>query len=483
MSRYPIFLIAALFPSLTAAQDITVLVAPRDTLAFEAAEVMEDDNTFLERRIHRAFGRAVDHLSTCGDCTVTIKLAGGAYTGRGDTGMWTVPEVVAPGASLHILGGWSETFETRSPFDTPTLLVSSPDRSGPVLHFEGRRPAIAELVVSGLVFDTSPSNSYDGDSNALMKGGSSTWGQLALGYFETGHLVIADNVFMNAPEGVAGPQLRTPDSGLQIDIHNNVFFNSVTPWTIPGGVSDSKPSEIAIRGNSFVLNWPRNPDPTTSNPGALEIGNNYAAEHVLIERNIFAWNMGGAIFSQWDHERSPDITIRENLFWQNGFLYGATAEEDGVMVGKFNGAATYSIYDAYDLEDDFDWVTEDNESFDPGFGLDIPDLKAVQYGSEYRGADVENQGGEEAKAPIDAASQVEVDDFAARLSEFSVSGHSEDPGSADANADDPIEIIGPDNSIRNYAPRLPYSLVGIPMPRDQQASEFGASRERIWVAD
>ncbi len=187
---------AILLPASLAAEDITILVAPRDTPAYEAAVNMADDTTiFAERRIHRAFTRAAENMATCGECTTTIKLAAGAYTGRGDTGMWTFPEVTSPDATLHILGGWDDDFAARAPFDTPTLLVSNADRSAPVLRFDGRRPAMAALVISGLVFDTSPSNSYDAQSNSLMKNGSSTWGHLTVGYLETAHLVIADNVF------------------------------------------------------------------------------------------------------------------------------------------------------------------------------------------------------------------------------------------------------------------------------------------------
>ena len=485
MQRTILNLIAAIIPATTAAQDITILVAPRDSPAYEAATSLEDESTvFAERRIHRAFDRAADHMAVCGQCMVTINLAGGAYTGRGDTGMWTFPEVVTPDAGLRILGGWAGDFNGRTPFETPTVLVSTPERSGPVMQFVGRRPAMAELVVSGLVFDTSPSNSYDAGSNALMKGGSSTWGQLSVGYLETTQLTIADNVFMNAPEGVAGPQLKTPDAGLRIDIQNNVFFNSVAPWVIPGGVSDAKPSEIAIRGNTFVLNWPRNPDPTTSNPGTLQIGNNYSTDHVLIEGNIFAWNVGGAIYSEWDHDRSPPITIRDNLFWQNGQLFGATADDDGAVVGKFNGAATHSIYDAIDLEDDFDWTTQDNVSFDPLFLLEIPDLKAVQYGSDFRGADVAAPEGQDAPTDgLDADTQAEVDDFAAQLAALTGEPASGSDGTEGIAGDGGVVVFGPDNDIANFAPRLLYDQVGIPMPTAGKAALYGASADRIWRAD
>jgi len=480
ISKLPLAAAIAALPLPLLAQDITILVAPRDTPGYETAEARADDaTTFAERRIHRAFGRAAEHMAACGTCTVSIRLAAGAYTGRGDTGMWTFPNVEAPGASLHITGGWGDGFAVRAPFDTPTLLVSTDTRSAQVLQFEGRNHAMAELVLSGLVFDTSPSNRYDAQSASLMKSGSSTWGQVSFGNLETGHLVVADNVFMNAPAGVAAPQLRMPEGGMRIDIGNNVFFNSVTPWVIPGGTSERRPEEIAITGNSFVLNWPRNPDPTTSNPGTLEIGNNYATDHVLIEGNLFAWNMGGAIFSQWDHDRSPPITIRDNLFWQNGLMYGATREDDGVMVGKFNGSAVHAIYDAIDLEDDFDWTTEDNESFDPGFLLEVPQLQTIRYGSDYRGADVATSEAE--PEALSSDDQEAIDDLAAQLAALSGGGmETEEDGSEEPAG---VQILGPDNSIANYAPELPYDVVGIPMPTNPDAEAYGASPDRIWEAE
>lgn len=156
-------------------------------------------------------------------------------------------------------------------------------------------------------------------------------------------------------------------------------------------------------------------------------------------------------------------------------MYGASREDDGVMVGKFNGAARHSIYDAIDLEDDFDWTTAENESFAPGFSFEVPELQTIRYGDEYRGADVavgEADGDDMVGLSADEAAA--LGDLTAQLSALgSLSEDSSDDGGE-------IEIVGPDNSIRNYAPRLPYDEVGIAMPTAPGAEAYGASPDRIW---
>lgn len=474
--RFFILVIMALAASSAMSSPLTVFVAPKNTPAYDTARSLEDDTTiFAERRIHRAFQRVAEHLANCGTCTARINIAGGSYTGKADVGLWSFPDIQAPDARLEILGGWDDAFQMRDPFATPTLLVSSETRSGPVLKFEGRKHAIGALVISGLAFDVSPSNSYDADSRSLLKGSSSTWPLLSLGYLSTSSLTITDNIFMNAAEGVGGPQIRilTPDT--RIDIANNIFFNSVTPWVVPGGVSEKMPAEIRIHGNSFVLNWPYNPDTTTSNPGALEIGNNYATRNLVIERNLFAFNMGGAIFPQWDDDRGPPITIRDNLFWQNGLMFGPNDYGDGgAVVGKFAGSAVHGVFSAEDVEDDFDWETEDNVSFDPGLATAPPDLKAVQYGSDYRGADGARTAGE--TPVVDTQVEEDLDDLARQLAALTGTPPTDETGEAAA----PIEIVGPDNDVRNYAPELPFAEVGLPFPSNPDAAAYGASPDRIW---
>lgn len=478
----PVFALAA---TAALADDLEILVAPRDSDAYATAEAAEQAGTALaERTIVRGLLRATEHLAGCGSCTVRVKIAAGAYDGKAGSGRWSVPDVDAPQGALEITGGWNDAFDDRAPFDDPTILVSARTRGGPVLQFEGRKHAIGRVVVSGLVFDTAASNRYDTESRSLLKGGSSTYAQLSFGYLTTDHLVIADNVFMNAPAGVGGPSLRALSDTTRIDIENNLFFNNVTPWTVPGGASERMPAEIRLAHNSFVLNWPYNPDRTTSNPGALEIGNNYATRHVLIERNLFAFNMGGAIFPQWDEDRGPPITIGENLFWRNGSMFDPTRDDAGAVVGKFAGSPVHAIFSAEDLEDDFDWNVYGNESFDPGLQLDPPELKAVRYGYDYRGADGALEAEEPAAPELDEAIAAELDDLTAQLAALT-GGTGAADGAGDGDGDDATDagvvVLGPDNDIRNYAPELAFGTVGLPFPTRPDAMHFGASRERVWT--
>lgn len=64
---------------------------------------------------HDGLERAAAHLAACGACTVTVQVAGGAHTGKAQVGSWTLPETSAPRGKLHLLGGWDETFTTRTP--------------------------------------------------------------------------------------------------------------------------------------------------------------------------------------------------------------------------------------------------------------------------------------------------------------------------------------------------------------------------------
>ena len=64
------------FAPLAEAADLTVLVAEKGSPAMAAAEQQADGKAvFAERKIHKAFDRAAEHLAGCGACTVTIKVA------------------------------------------------------------------------------------------------------------------------------------------------------------------------------------------------------------------------------------------------------------------------------------------------------------------------------------------------------------------------------------------------------------------------
>ncbi|MEQ8983524.1 MAG: hypothetical protein RL846_36610, partial [Deltaproteobacteria bacterium] len=111
---------AVLVSSSALAKDLTVLVAPKGSAAYDAAKSMADGTSVLaERKLHKAFGRAVEHLGACGACVVQIKVAAGTYEGKGRTGQWSFPEVKNPQAKLRILGGYDDKFSHRAPFSQP----------------------------------------------------------------------------------------------------------------------------------------------------------------------------------------------------------------------------------------------------------------------------------------------------------------------------------------------------------------------------
>ncbi|KAJ54466.1 hypothetical protein ACMU_17305 [Actibacterium mucosum KCTC 23349] len=456
-------ILAALAASPVVAQDI--YVAPRGSAAYDAAKAM--DGVKVERTIHKALGGAATLLQSCGDCTVTIHIAGGDYDGKAGTGQWFLPEVKAPGARLRILGGYNDDFTARTPFATPTRMITPPERSATVLRFEGKKHALAELVVSGLAFDVSPSNNYERETNSLMFGGSSTWGVLQFGYLETDLLVIADNTFLNAPAGVGGPAIRAASPGAVVQVSNNIFMNNVFTWQVEAGGGKHLPTH-KIAGNSFVLNWPRNPDQTTSNPGTLQIGSNYSGAGVEITGNLFAYNVGGAIFPQWDEDRGPPMTITDNLFFGNGALFGAEDPGQGALVGKFNGSATHSIFDHWDLEDEFDWDSADNTDIDPEVAVPVLEIGALKMTLD-RGTQ-ESEPKAEPATTTDDDLGLDLDMLDTGLGELSLD--------IDFDMDDMADGDG----IRNFAPVIPFDIRALPFPRNPAAEGYGASPDRIYVA-
>lgn len=499
------------------AADLTIYVAPKDSQAYEQASQLGQGP--VETRIHKAFQAAADALAGCGECEVRIHLAGGEYTGKANVGSWEFPEVRALQASLKILGGWTDDFSERNPFAYPTVLKSNPDRSSVVLSFAGRKHGFKSLVVSGLTFDTTPSNNYDSQTNSFKRSGSSTFGQIAFGYITTDSLVVADNVFIGAPDGgVGGPVVRPIGSQGEVRIENNFFFNNLVPWKLASGSYSTPPARYVVRGNSFVLNWPYNADVATANPGALEIGNKHTAAKILIEDNLFAYNYGGAIFPQWDDTRGPEIEIRNNLFYGNGGLFGVDDPGSGAVVGKFVGAAKHSAFTAEELEEDFDWVVAGNVSLDPDLSLGIPSTKgltstgqrsedravaseaaaeppAVEGGDPEEGDDLE--GGDPEGGDPEGG---DAGDLAAELAQLSASleGAAADleaesvPESApeldldldldlgldfDDYESDGVGVTGED--LKNYAPKVVFEAGALPFPKNPDAQRYGASPARV----
>ena len=422
------------------AADLTVLVAPKKSAAYANAKKLADGSaTLAERKIHKGFNAAAKHLAACGACTVTVKVAAGTYVGKGRSGHWIFPKVVAPKATLRILGGYDDNFAKRAPFTQPSLLMSSENRSAPLMKFEGRKHALKALYLSGFVFDVAPGNKYDAKTNSLKRGASCTFPILSFGYLKTEHLVVADNVFMNAAQRGVEPLIQAATPKTIVEVRNNFIMNNTLAWIVKSANGRNIPGEYRVTGNSFILNWPYNPDPNTAQPAALEVGNKYTAAQVTIEGNLFAHNVGGAIMPDYDDTVGPPISIRNNLFFGNGVLFGTAKTDTGAVVGKFNGAGTHSLYSTEDLEDDFEWKVEGNVSFDPQVPVALVTPGVVDANS------------------ITAKKTVLND--VRRLF-----GQNVDGGKVE---------------IKNFAPRFGLDLGNLPFPKNPKAAKYGARADRV----
>lgn len=514
INKVRVILALTIYPSASFAEDFTIYVAPKASPAYEFAQSQAENDGVLgaERRIHKAFKTASEKLNECTGCNVEVKISAGIFQGKGKTGTWSFPDTKSPESTLRVIGGYDDTFSTRKPFETPTYLQIGQDRSQPVLSFEGKKHALKALEISGFVFDTGPSNAYDAKTNSLLKSSSSTWPILSLGYLTTDHLVIADNVFMNAPHGVGGPRVRAMSAESKVDIENNLFYNNVFTWSVNSGGGKHQVEHYLFKGNSFILNWPYNPDKSTSNPGVVELGNKDIAALVSFENNMFTYNTAGAIFPQWDDTRGPNISIQNNLFYKNGGLFDPTSEADGAIVGKFNGAAKHSIFDMDDVEDDFEWEVEDNISIDPIMEINVLKLQSVVYAdllrnsqpakslfaatnedshsiNEFDALNAELEAlmgdalGEEVDSieetiALDEMSEVVID----QMDETSLDKASDESDSDTSLFGDLLEennVLEVDGSILNYAPYVSFSPGSVPLPQNGDATGFGISPERV----
>lgn len=351
-------------------QDLDILVARRGSEAQARAQSLADGTTVrAERKLWKALELAAEHLNNQGPCGVTLRIAAGHYPGRLRTGVWQIPKIVAPDSSLHILGGHDGAFSRRTPFASQTVLEVAQDRNAPVLQFE-RNSKLDRFVLSGLVIDCGPSNVYGAGDN-LMTGQTGAYELLAFSYLEVEDLVVADNVFANAGHRVAETLIRAASDGAEILVRNNIFLNNVMTWRAFSAKFRHQPARYVFEHNSFILNWPHNPDRSTSNPGALELGDKHSAGTVELRRNLFAFNVGGAIHAGFDREHGPEMVVEDNLFWGNGALFELDDPGLGAVVGKFNRSRTYLPLHPDDLEDELEWQAAANVVLDPDLRVQI----------------------------------------------------------------------------------------------------------------
>lgn len=486
-----------------AAQTYNIFVAPKGSDAYENAKEKENDtNIWAEKKIHKAFNRASALLGKCGDCTVNVKISGGEYKGKAGSGNWAFPDTQAPEATLRILGGYNDDFSERDPFNYVTSLITTAARSTAIVYFKGNNHSFNEVIFSGFLLDAAHGNKYSKRNNSMNKGGSSTWRLVQFGYMTTNKFTVSDNIFMNAAHGVSAPLIRSKTEHSEIVIKNNFFLNNVFTWQIKSPSNKLIPEKYTVQGNSYILGWPYNPDRTTSNPGTLEIGNKRTAKTIEIKDNLFAYNVGGAVFPQWDEANGPKLEIKGNLFHDNGQMFSPKNSSDGAIVGKFSGSGRHMIYDIEVLEDEFDWDSEDNISLDPEIQVAVAKVKTVSYGTQAPVDSSPDEAIEETIEDDDLSDLTSLDDLdednsgddladLASLDDLKNEDDASSPTEAEDSTIDDMDVeldIGlesfdmdeyaVDGNIKNYAPRLHFSKEML-IPQNEAAREYGASSERV----
>ena len=417
-----------------------IYVAPRDSPAAATAAAKANDTTvFAERRVHSALTKAAELLQS-GPHTVNILVAPGAYTGKLRAGVWVLPVINNPEASLRLVGGFNDEFTGRQPFGQLSRLVTVEGRNGAILQVSPKS-ALKELVISGFVLDAAPSNKYDSKTNSILKGSSRSYPLVSFSLLKTDHLVVDSNIFLNGAHGAFDPYISPLSANTVIDITNNFFLNNIKtmkPAATTGRGMTVK--EINLRNNSFLLSWPFNPDSTSSNISAIELYHKDGCRQLNIERNIFAYNPGGAMQHDWPDDRMPEIAIKDNLFYMNSALFKEGTPENGVIAGKFGANPKYLLLDLETVEEDLDYDVTGNVSIDPKINIAMADLQAADSYSVSRENTVIND--------------------IRRL--FSLN---QDGGTV---------------AIANFAPALVFSIHSLPLPTDDAAKAYGVQTNKLW---
>jgi len=306
-----------------------------------------------------------------------------------------------------------------------------------MIHFS-KNSVLKELAISGLLMDAKPSNEYDARSNSLKISASQTYTLLGFNLLKVDRLTVADNIFINGSHGTVEPYIYPMSNETVVTFQNNFFINNRFPTSTKGRTyKGAKVKELNFVHNSFILNWPLNPDPTSSNVGVINLYTQDCCGQFTLEGNLFAFNPGGAM--QQDHlwERMPNTRIRNNLFYMNAMLFEKDASDAGVIVGKFGLNPSYLIADLEMLEDEFDYDVSGNVSMDPQLPLTFPDLLAVD---------------------------------------------SNDVSRQNSSMNDVRQLFGMNQqggrvAIANYAPAVPYNR---PFPQNEGAKKFGVQPTALY---
>ncbi len=429
--------LASSITTLARAETYTVLVANRDTPAAKVAEAKADGKTvFYEAKLFKAFARAASLINQPGAQSVAIKIAGEAQTSQSNSGQWLVPSLDNPEGSLVIAGGYGPDFVKRDPFASPTELVTVAGRPGAVLELSDKSK-LKECVISGLLIDAAPSNKYDAKTNSLLKGASRTYTLIALRQLATQHLVVSDNVLLNGAQGAVDPNIAPVGKTAVVDIENNFVVNTVMPMGTQTGGFGLK--TLNIKNNSFLLDWPYNPDPTSSNVGALNLYHKDCCEQLVVEGNLFAYNPGGAMQHDWPENRMSKIAIKNNLFFMNAALFGDARPDAGFFTGKFGPNPKHLVVTANAAMDDYSYAISGNVSFDPKVPVALVDLQSVDSTGV-------------------AAKKTVMNDVRAMF------GANQQGGTV---------------AIKNYAPRIGIDPRNLPFPAEPKARAYGVQRAKV----
>lgn len=227
-----------------------------------------------------------------------------------------------------------------------------------------------------------------------------------------------------------------------VDITNNFFINTIKTIQIGAGIGykNNTVKEVNLRHNTFLLNWPYNPDTTSSNVSAVTLYHKDGAKQLNIEDNIFAYNPGGAMQHDWVDSRMPGIALRRNLFFMNAALFAKGEADSGVFVGKFGTNAKYLILGLGTIGDDFNYKVENNVAFDPKIPIALLPLQSAN------------------SASVDRQNTVMND--VRRLF-----GQNQDGGTV---------------KIANYAPAMSFDVKTLPLPVEEKAKPYGVQPANLW---
>jgi hypothetical protein len=420
------------------ADTFTIYVAARDSEAHKAAEKLVDEkSSFWFAKLPKAMQKAVDLLQGSNH-QVRILMAQGQ-----EGGLYAMPNGLdASKATFHLLGGWCPDWKTRDPFQCPTEILAGEGRPQAFFSFGGNKTMFQELVISGFVLDAAPSNKYDAKTNSLLKGSSRTIPLLSLSQVVVNHLVIADNVFLNGAHRAFEVYHSPMSNETTVDIQNNFFLNNVIPLKFaPAGYKGFKTKAINFRNNSVILNWPFNPDKTSSDVGALTLYHKDCCTELNIEKNLFAYNPGGAMQHDWPESRMQKLRINENLFFLNATLFDNAKPEAGFFVGKFGPNPLYAVVNVGPgLQDDYSYEMKGNVVMDPKVPVALVDLQAADSSSV-------------------TAKKTVMNDVRGLF------GLNKEGGTV---------------AIANYAPRMGLDLKNLPFPAEEKARGYGVQAAQVF---